>query len=163
MYITPEIKIQTVLTFLSSKPHVTLTSPCLFVFFLSLFFSFFKKKSKCPPGCRTPTLINKVPFSKNGLQVLAIMYLGGLLLRWDQHGVFEVLFGSGSVEPEMFVLKWDLTSLLSEIIFVLNPGTPDACILRLNMAPEYMWLGIHWAGTPQTGMYALTLLSKHPD
>jgi hypothetical protein len=63
-----------------------------------------------------------------------------------------VLFGSVP-EPELFVLKREMSSLLSEVIFMGSPGTPDACILRLNMAPEYLWLGIHWAGTPKTGTH----------
>ncbi|CAG8213291.1 unnamed protein product [Penicillium salamii] len=95
------------------------------------------------------TLVNRVPFSKNGLQVLAGMYLGGLLLRWDQYGLFNSLFDAG-VDLDMFVLRWDFSTLLGEMLLVINPGKANAFLLRLNMASEYLWLGIHWAGTPET-------------
>ncbi|CAG7946478.1 unnamed protein product [Penicillium olsonii] len=94
------------------------------------------------------TLVNRVPFSKNGLQVLAGMYLGGLLLGWDQYGLFDSLFDTG-IDPEMCVLHWNFSALLSEMMLVINLGKANAFLLRLNMAPEYIWLGLHWAGTPE--------------
>ncbi|KAJ5323164.1 hypothetical protein N7452_011453 [Penicillium brevicompactum] len=97
-----------------------------------------------------------VPFSLNDLQVLAGEYLGGPSQGWDPQNAFGHLFGSG-LDPKMFVLRAHLTALLGEIILVVNPGTPDACILRLNVAPEYLWVGIHWAG-PEIGMCSFSLL-----
>ncbi|CAG7959000.1 unnamed protein product [Penicillium salamii] len=94
------------------------------------------------------TLVNRVPFSKNGLQVLAGMYLGGLLLRWDQYDLFNSLFDAG-VDLDMFLLRWDFSTLLGEMLLVINPGKANTFLLRLNMAPEYLWLGLHWAGTPE--------------
>ncbi|CAG8169467.1 unnamed protein product [Penicillium salamii] len=101
------------------------------------------------------TLVNRVPFSKNGLQVLAGMYLGGLLLRWDQYDLFNSLFDAG-VDLDMFLLRWDFSTLLGEMLLVINPGKANTFLLRLNMAPEHLWLGIHWAGTPETGIYIST-------
>lgn len=92
-----------------------------------------------------------VPFSLGGLQALVTLYLGGLLMSWDQLGVFDALL-CAAADLEMVVLHWKLGSLLSEIILVVAPGTVDACILRINFAPEYLWLGIHSVGTAGSGM-----------
>ncbi|KAJ5787592.1 hypothetical protein N7457_002582 [Penicillium paradoxum] len=87
------------------------------------------------------------PFSKSGLQVLAGEYLGGSFLKWDEMSLFDQLFGVG-FEPEMCVLTWELTELLCNLVIVVGPGLPDAFFLRVVLAPEFVWFGLHWAGLP---------------
>lgn len=94
---------------------------------------------------------NWVPFLGSDLQVLASEYLGGVSLGWDPYGVFDVLLGPGPA-PQMFVLQSNLSRLLAELIVVVNPGMEDAAILRLNMAPEYLWLGVHSASASSPRM-----------
>ncbi|OQD64074.1 hypothetical protein PENPOL_c008G02331 [Penicillium polonicum] len=87
------------------------------------------------------------PFSKSGLQVLAGEYLAGPLLKWDEMSLFDQLFAVGS-EPEMSVLTWELTELLCNMVIVVGPGSPQAYLLRVVLAPEFAWFGLHWAGMP---------------
>lgn len=92
------------------------------------------------------------PFSKSGLQVLAGKYLAGPLLKWDEMSLFDQLFAAGS-EPEMSVLAWELTELLCNMVIVVGPGSPEAFLLRVVLAPEFAWFGLHWAGMPHPGKY----------
>ncbi|CRL18229.1 unnamed protein product [Penicillium camemberti] len=87
------------------------------------------------------------PFSKSGLQVLAGEYLAGPLLKWDEMSLFDQLFAAGS-EPEMSVLTWELTELLCNMVIVVGLGSPKAYLLRVVLAPEFAWFGLHWAGMP---------------
>ncbi|KAI3117958.1 hypothetical protein CBS147326_3401 [Penicillium roqueforti] len=100
------------------------------------------------------------PFSKSGLQVLAGKYLAGPLLKWDEMSLFDQLFAAGS-EPEMSVLAWELTELLCNMVIVVGPGSPEAFLLRVVLAPEFAWFGLHWAGMPhpaQVSTYPSELL-----
>ena len=92
------------------------------------------------------------PFSKSGLQVLAGEYRAGPLLKWDEMSLFDQLFAAGS-EPEMSVLTWELTELLCNMVIVVGPGSPQAYLLRVVLAPEFAWFGLHWAGMPHPGKY----------
>lgn len=92
------------------------------------------------------------PFSKSGLQVLAGEYLTGPLLKWDEMSLFDQLFAAGS-EPEMSVLTWELTELLCNMVIAVGPGSPKAYLLRVVLAPEFAWFGLHWAGMPHRGKY----------
>ncbi|KAJ5171140.1 uncharacterized protein N7500_003923 [Penicillium coprophilum] len=100
------------------------------------------------------------PFSKSGLQVLAGEYLAGPLLKWDEMSLFDQLFAAGS-EPEMFVVTWELTELLCNMVIVVGPGSPQTYLLRVVLAPEFAWFGLHWAGMPhpaQVSTYLSDLL-----
>ena len=92
------------------------------------------------------------PFSKSGLQVLAGEYLAGPLLKWDEMSLFDQLFAAGS-EPEMSVLTWELTELLCNMVIVVGAGSPQSYLLRVVLAPEFAWFGLHWAGMPHPGKY----------
>ncbi|KAJ6179817.1 hypothetical protein N7519_010278 [Penicillium mononematosum] len=87
------------------------------------------------------------PFSKSGLQVLAGEYLAGPLLKWDEMSLFDQLFAASS-EPEMSVLTWELTELLCNMVIVVGAGSPQSYLLRVVLAPEFAWFGLHWAGMP---------------
>lgn len=104
---------------------------------------------------------NWVPFLRSDLQVLASEYLGGVSLGWDPYGVFDVLLGPGPAS-QMFVLQSNLSRLLAELIVVVKPGMEDAAILRLNMAPEYLWLGVHSASASSPRM-CFPCLSKNQN
>ncbi|KAJ5529405.1 hypothetical protein N7527_002798 [Penicillium freii] len=107
------------------------------------------------------------PFSKSGLQVLAGEYLAGPLLKWDEMSLFDQLFAAGS-EPEMSVLTWELTELLCNMVIVVGPGSPKAYLLRVVLAPEFAWFGLHWAGMshpaqlPTNSSDLLDLLHSRP-
>ncbi|KGO75934.1 hypothetical protein PITC_058580 [Penicillium italicum] len=107
------------------------------------------------------------PFSKSGLQVLAGEYLAGPLLKWDEMSLFDQLFAAGS-EPEMSVLTWELTELLCNMVIVVGPGSPQAYLLRVVLAPEFAWFGLHWAGMPHPAQVStspsdlLNLLHSRP-
>ncbi|KAJ5282964.1 hypothetical protein N7505_000944 [Penicillium chrysogenum] len=94
------------------------------------------------------------PFSKSGLQVLAGEYLAGPLLKWDEMSLFNQLFAAGS-EPEMSVLTWELTELLCNMVIVVGAGSPQSYLLRVVLAPEFAWFGLHWAGMPHPGAHLL--------
>ncbi|CAI7650585.1 unnamed protein product [Penicillium glandicola] len=101
------------------------------------------------------------PFSKSGLQVLAGEYLAGPLLKWDEMSLFDQLFAAGS-EPEMSVLTWELTELFCNMVIVVGAGSPQAFLLRVVLAPEFAWFGLHWAGLPhpdQVPTYSSALLN----
>ncbi|KAJ9488574.1 hypothetical protein VN97_g4729 [Penicillium thymicola] len=87
------------------------------------------------------------PFSKSSLQILAGEYLAGPLLKWDEMSLFDQLFAAG-FEPEMSVLAWELTELLCNMVIVVGAGSPNAYLLRVVLAPEFAWLGLHRAGMP---------------
>ncbi|CAG8057790.1 unnamed protein product [Penicillium nalgiovense] len=99
------------------------------------------------------------PFSKSGLQVLAGEYLAGPLLKWDEMSLFDQLFASGS-EPEMSVMTWELTELLCNMVVVVGPGSPHSYLLRVVLAPEFAWFGLHWAGMPHPGNYSSSSIEK---
>ncbi|KAJ5502635.1 hypothetical protein N7463_005509 [Penicillium fimorum] len=102
------------------------------------------------------------PFSKSGLQVLA-----GPLLKWDEMSLFDQLFAEG-FEPEMSVLTWELTELLCNMVIVVWPSFPQTYLLRVVLAPEFLWFGLHWAGMPHSAQVStypsdlLVLLHSRP-
>ncbi|OQE04386.1 hypothetical protein PENVUL_c033G03698 [Penicillium vulpinum] len=106
------------------------------------------------------------PFSKSGLQILAGEYLAGPLLKWDDLSLFDQLFAAGS-EPEMSVLTWELTELLCNMVIVVGVGSPQTYLLRVVLAPEFAWFGLHWAGMPHPAQVSsasslLDLLHSRP-
>jgi hypothetical protein len=105
--------------------------------------------SSSPPSSSFPSFPS---FSKGDLQVLAGVYQAGTLLKWDEMSLFDQLFADGS-EPEMFVLSMELSELHGNMVIVVAPGSQDAWILRIALAPEFIWLGLHWAGLPYPGKY----------
>lgn len=131
---------------ISSFPSVNLTNLRLpLLSFLVPFFVFL--------FCFLKMVLDTMPpFSKSGLQVLAGEYLAGPLLKWDEMSLFDQLFAAGS-EPEMSVLTWELTELLCNMVIVVGPGSPQAYLLRVVLAPEFAWFGLHWAGMPHPGKY----------
>ncbi|OGE48666.1 hypothetical protein PENARI_c027G10934 [Penicillium arizonense] len=89
-------------------------------------------------------------FTKAGLQTLATTYEGGPAQQSDEHGAFEYLLGNGPTQPAMAVIKWDITMMLCNLIMVVDPGTPNALLLRVILTPEFAWFGVHWAGAEQS-------------
>ncbi|KAJ5484314.1 hypothetical protein N7453_012268 [Penicillium expansum] len=82
------------------------------------------------------------PFSKSGLQVLAGEYLAGPLLKWDEMSLFD----------QLSIATWSLS---------WGPAPPQAYLLRVVLAPEFAWFGLHWAGMPhpaQVSTYSSDLL-----
>jgi hypothetical protein len=94
-------------------------------------------------------------FTKAGLQTLAATYEGGPAQQSDEHGAFEYLLGNGPHQPAISVIKWELTMMLCNLIMVVDPGTPNALLLRVILTPEFAWFGVHWAGAEQFGEYTL--------
>ncbi|KAJ5142869.1 uncharacterized protein N7515_001656 [Penicillium bovifimosum] len=88
-------------------------------------------------------------FRKGDLQVLAGEYRPGTLFMWDQLSLFDELLW-GAAEPDMFVLAWELSGLHSNLVVVVAPGTENAWILRVVLAPKLLWFGLHWTGLPYT-------------
>ncbi|KAJ5542818.1 hypothetical protein N7535_005242 [Penicillium sp. DV-2018c] len=85
------------------------------------------------------------PFSKGDLRVLAGEFRSGKILKWDDMSLFANFFAEG-IDPEMFVLFWELGELHANLIVVVAPGSQNAWILRVVLAPEFLWLGLHRAG-----------------
>jgi hypothetical protein len=94
-------------------------------------------------------------FTKAGLQTLANTYEGGSAQQSDEHGAFEYLLGNGPQQPAMAVIKWEITMMLCNLIMVVDPGTPNALLLRVILTPEFAWFGVHWAGAEQSGKCTL--------
>lgn len=94
-------------------------------------------------------------FTKAGLQTLATTYQGGPAQQSDEHGAFEYLLGNGTHQPAISVIKWEITMMLCNLIMVVDPGTPNALLLRVILTPEFAWFGVHWAGAEQSGEYTL--------
>ncbi|KAJ5542817.1 hypothetical protein N7461_008820 [Penicillium sp. DV-2018c] len=59
--------------------------------------------------------------------------------------LIDNIFAEG-IDPEMFVLFWELGELHANLIVVVAPGSQNAWILRVVLAPEFLWLGLHRAG-----------------
>lgn len=61
--------------------------------------------------------------------------------------MFQDVLGRGpSDEPSILALAWDISELLGHLVCVVNPGSAQAWILRLVLAPECLWMGLHPAG-----------------
>ncbi|KAJ5542439.1 hypothetical protein N7535_004859, partial [Penicillium sp. DV-2018c] len=80
------------------------------------------------------------------LRILAGEYRNGNILKWDDMSLFDNFFAEG-IEPELFVLFWKLVELHANLIVVVAPGSRNAWILRIVLTPEFLWLGLHWAGS----------------
>ncbi|KAJ5447343.1 hypothetical protein N7445_002164 [Penicillium cf. griseofulvum] len=102
-------------------------------------------------------VLDTIPlFSKSGLQRVP----GWPFLKWDKKFLFDQLFAAGA-EPEMRVLTWELIELLCNMVIVVGPGSPHSHLLRVVLAPEFAWFGLHWAGMPhpaQVPIYPSDLL-----
>ncbi|KAJ5474333.1 hypothetical protein N7475_003899 [Penicillium sp. IBT 31633x] len=98
-------------------------------------------------------MMNIAPFSKSGLQVIAGEYLAGCVLKWDEDSLFDQLFAAG----------WELSELLCNMVIVVGPGSPEAFILRVVLAPEFVWFGLHWAGLPYPGKHQLPMIESPID
>ncbi|KAJ5595459.1 uncharacterized protein N7459_001667 [Penicillium hispanicum] len=90
-------------------------------------------------------------FTKPQIQALASGYANGNLIQWGQRGLIQdVLELDSSHDPAIVALAWDLNELLGHLVCIIGAGSPQAWILRILLAPEFIWLGLHWAGTPET-------------
>ncbi|KAJ5143398.1 uncharacterized protein N7515_002185 [Penicillium bovifimosum] len=97
-------------------------------------------------------------FNKNDLLVLAGEYRAGTVLEWDPLRLLDELL-LGPATPEMFVLAWEISMLHTNLVVVVAPGTENSWILRVVLTPEFLWLGLHWAGLPYPAQ--LTDYSTH--
>lgn len=87
-------------------------------------------------------------FTRAQIQCLAGGYAPGQIITSGWDGVFQDVLGQGpSDEPAIVALAWDITELLGHLVCVVNPGSAQAWILRIILAPEFIWMGLHQAVT----------------
>lgn len=83
-------------------------------------------------------------FTRAQIQCLASGYAPGQFTIWGQGEVFQEVLGQGpSDEPAILALAWDISELLGHLVCVVNPGSAQAWILRIILAPEFIWMGLH--------------------
>lgn len=94
------------------------------------------------------TLLNISVFTRQQIQFLASGYTQGQLTQWGHEGVLQEVLGQGSShEPAIIALAWDINELMGHLVCVIDPGSPHAWILRIVLAPDFIWLGLHFVGT----------------
>ncbi|KAJ5124001.1 uncharacterized protein N7515_007826, partial [Penicillium bovifimosum] len=97
------------------------------------------------------------PEMSGDLQVLASEFLADTLLTWDEMSLFDQSLG-GVSEHEMSVLSWELSELHGSLVVVVAPGTANAWILLVVLAPNALWFGLIGRGC-----HTLLSFSKYPD
>ncbi|KAJ5179314.1 hypothetical protein N7492_002524 [Penicillium capsulatum] len=78
----------------------------------------------------------------------------GGALRWrpglgggQQDLLEQVLWGSTNHnDPSLVVLAWELTCFVAQLVCVVDPASPQPWLLRIELAPDYIRLGLTWAG-----------------
>lgn len=73
-------------------------------------------------------------------------YSPGELMSWGQLGLLEEALELRSGLPSIAVMDWRLDMLMAHLECVINPGTMRAWVLRVVLAPDFIWLGLHQAG-----------------
>lgn len=87
-------------------------------------------------------------FTPAQIQCLIRGYAPGQIITWGQDEVFQDVLGrQPSDESAILALTWDISELLGHLVCVVNPGSAQAWILRIILGPEFIWLGLHPAGT----------------
>ncbi|KAJ5092497.1 hypothetical protein NUU61_007367 [Penicillium alfredii] len=96
-------------------------------------------------------------FASGDILALANAYYAqGSLSQWGPDGLFnEVLGLVPGASPVIVPIAWDINGLLGHLVFVVNPGMPDAWILRIVLASEFLWLGLHPVGTTDDELICL--------
>lgn len=90
---------------------------------------------------------NICTFTRQQIQLLVSGSAHRQLTQWGDEEVLQDVLGRGpSHEPTIVVLAWDINELLGHLVCVIDPESPHAWILRIVLAPDFLWLGLHFHG-----------------
>lgn len=102
-------------------------------------------------------LLNIRLFNQQQIEFLTSRYCHGGLTKWGNDEVFQGALGRDpGDEPAIIALAWEMNQCLGHIVCVIDPGSPRACILRIILAPDFLWLGLHFVGTECDGELGMT-------
>ncbi|GLI77834.1 hypothetical protein PoHVEF18_006129 [Penicillium ochrochloron] len=90
-------------------------------------------------------------FSRADIQLLVSGYSRGSLHQWGQVGLFSQVLGLvpnyNYTDKSIAVVAWELTELMGHVVCVVDPCSATPWFLRIVLTPDFVFLGLHWAGT----------------
>ncbi|KAF3400152.1 hypothetical protein F1880_008131 [Penicillium rolfsii] len=96
------------------------------------------------------TPVNIPPFfSRADIQLLVSAYSRGSLYQWGQVGLFSRVLGlvPNNNDKSIAVVAWELSKLMGHVVCVVDPCSAAPWFLRIVLTPDFVFLGLHWAGT----------------
>ncbi|KAJ5123070.1 hypothetical protein N7448_009167 [Penicillium atrosanguineum] len=98
-------------------------------------------------------------FTRQQIHLLASGYDHGALFQWDCHDIIRGVLGlAPGHDPLIVALEWHLTELMGHLVCVIDPDSPHAWILRMILALDFIWLGMHWAGSDSHNEFEFDVL-----
>lgn len=88
-------------------------------------------------------------------------YSPGEQMSWGQLDLMEEALELDSGFPSIPVMDWHVDNLMAHLVCVINPGSPWTWVLRVVLAPDFIWLGLHPAGTMDAHATALLNVVRH--
>jgi hypothetical protein len=105
------------------------------------------------------TSANIPSFSRSDIQLLVSGYSRGGLHLWGQVGLFTQVLGLGPMnDKSTAVVAWELSELMGHVVCVVDPCSAAPWYLRIVLTPDFIFLGLHWAGSNSPGTYHLISL-----
>jgi hypothetical protein len=108
---------------------------------------------------------NVPAFSRSDIQLLVSGYSRSGLHQWGQIGLFTQALGLGPInDKSISVVAWELSELMAHVVCVIDPCSASPWFLRMVLTPDFIFLGLHWAGSDAPGMsstLALLLICHH--
>lgn len=102
-------------------------------------------------------------FSRADIQLLVSGYSRGGLHQWGQVGLFSQVLGPvpnyNYTDKSIAVVAWELTELMGHVVCVVDPCSATPWFLRIVLTPDFVFLGLHWAGTDAPGKSCLSHLT----
>ncbi|KAJ5895873.1 uncharacterized protein N7473_005272, partial [Penicillium subrubescens] len=75
----------------------------------------------------------------------------GGLHQWGRVGLFSRMLGLvpnyNHTDKSIAVVAWELTELMGHVVCVVDPCSATPWFLRIVLMPDFLFLGLHWAGT----------------
>lgn len=91
-------------------------------------------------------------FSRADIQLLVSGYSRDGIHLWGQISLYIQVLGLASMnDPSIVVVAWELSELIACVVCVVDPCSAAPWYLRMVLTPDFIFLGLHWAGSNTPG------------
>lgn len=103
---------------------------------------------------------NVPSFSRSDIRLLVSGYTRVGLRQWGQIEIFAQVLGQGPMnDRSLAVIAWELDELTGHVVCVVDPCSTAPWFLRIVITPDFVFLGLYWAGVDSIGKCPLTIPS----
>jgi hypothetical protein len=103
---------------------------------------------------------NVPSFSRVDIQLLVGRYTRLGLRQWGKIEIFTQVLGLGPMDDRSIaVIAWELNELTGHVVCVVDPCSTAPWFLRIVLMPDFVFLGLYWAGIDSIGTFSLAIPS----